>query len=49
MAIGRQSAPQPLTACNKARKRIKLGIIDFAQPARLHVDCDSQDCSAVLV
>ena len=30
-------------------QRLQLGLLDYAMPADLHVDCDSTDCSAVLV
>ena len=32
----------------EVRKRIRLGIVDFAREGRLHVDCDYTDCSAIL-
>ena len=32
----------------EVRKRIRLGIVDFTQEGRMHVDCDCTDCSAIL-
>ena len=30
-------------------RRLKLGLIDISQGARIHVDVDESDCSAVMV